>query len=93
MGEQRARLRCAARTPRAEYRDNHLDIGGNNRSTLPDNPDFEPAVIAIGEQRQVEVVDSFKRRMGRVALVRFCPGLLPRIDEIDVRLEFRQTRP
>ncbi|MDX1948545.1 MAG: hypothetical protein SFU86_24375 [Pirellulaceae bacterium] len=30
-----------------DRRDNHLYIGGNNKSTLPKNPDFEPFVIAM----------------------------------------------
>ena len=30
-----------------DRRDNHLYIGGNNKSTLPSNPDFEPYVIAM----------------------------------------------
>lgn len=28
-------------------RDNHMYLGGNNKSTLPKNPDFEPYVIAL----------------------------------------------
>ena len=30
-----------------DRRNNHLYIGGNNKSTLPSNPDFEPYVIAM----------------------------------------------